>query len=823
MTGPTTTITEIQAAIDAEWLHQHDDAKVRHLLIDSRKVMPSDEVLFIAIQGKRHDGHAYLQQVRKSGIRNFVISNAKAAETLHDANVLLVDDTLKAFQQIAAWHRKQVHIPVLGITGSNGKTVVKEWLYQLLRSEIQITRSPRSYNSQVGVPLSVWMLRESDELGIIEAGISLPGEMKHLETIIQPTDGIFTNIGHAHSENFDGPAEKALEKSILFKNCKRLVFCADHDEIVTAVSVFADPKRKHFTWGHHADANLRILSHEPHGQGTQITAQYQGKTFEAYIPFTDQASLENALHCWAYLLMKDYPHAFIAAGLERLTPVAMRLELLEGINNTSIVSDVYSTDLDSLEIALDFLKQQKIHSRRSVVLSDISQSGMSDDKLYAEVADLLQRYEVNRMVGIGPAISQHSHLFPMERAFFKDTAAFLEHLPNFENETILLKGARRFSFEHISRQLQQQAHETVLEINLEALRHNLNYFRNQLHHKTRIMAMVKAFSYGAGSSEIASLLEFNRVDYLAVAYADEGVELRKAGITLPIMVMNPESSGYDVMLRYRLEPELYSFRVLKAFTTELERQAMAVPYPIHLKIDTGMHRLGFAPEECREVIEFIQSHHVLQVRSVFSHLVSSDDPVHDAFTNEQKNTFTTCANAFKAAFGDGVIAHLLNSAGISRFPEAQFDMVRLGIGLYGIGANPEEQAQLEQVGALRSVISQIKNIPAGETIGYGRRGKASNDMRVATLPIGYADGLNRKLSNGVGNVWIAGKAAPIIGNVCMDMCMVDVTNIACEEGDRVLVFGDDHPVNEMAEALGTIPYEILTSVSRRVKRVYYTE
>ncbi|TAL57862.1 MAG: bifunctional UDP-N-acetylmuramoyl-tripeptide:D-alanyl-D-alanine ligase/alanine racemase, partial [Bacteroidetes bacterium] len=544
------------------------------------------------------------------------------------------------------------------------------------------------------------------------------------------------------------------------------------------------------------------------------------------IPFTDEASIENTIHCWAVMLFLGYTNMVIAERMLRLSPVAMRLELKEGVNNCSVINDSYNSDLGSLAIALDFLNQQKQHPKRTLILSDIFQSGKNERELYKEVADLVKEKEVSRLIGIGEAISMQANQFDAERKFYKTTDEFLaDYIGNiFSNETILLKGARAFGFERISRMLQQKAHETVLEINLNALIHNLNYYRSKIAPGTKMMVMVKAFSYGSGGFEVANILQHHQVDYLAVAYADEGIELRKAGIIIPIMVMNSEEASYDTMIRHDLEPEIFSFRVLKLFEDAVKRSGRKdFPYPIHLKLDTGMHRLGFEEKEMNEIAVRIGNSKFLEVRSVFSHLAGSEEQAHDEFTRNQIKKFGEMSEVIRSCFDYPIFRHILNSAGIVRFPGAQFEMVRLGIGLYGIGTNSEEQAQLKNVSTLKTTISQIKNIPAGESVGYGRKFVTKKDMRIATVPIGYADGLSRRLSNGKGKMIIKDKKASIVGSVCMDMCMLDITDIQCSEGDEVIVFGSEYSAYEIAKDMDTIPYEVFTGISRRVKRVYFQE
>ncbi len=807
------------------------DAIINQLLIDSRKLISPESSLFFAIRGDRHDGHRFLADLYEKGVRNFVVSSLPPDLTrFADAALLLVDDTLQALQKLAAWHRSHFQVPVIAITGSNGKTIVKEWLYQLLREDKNMVRSPKSFNSQVGVPISVWLMKEEHELGIFEAGISMPGEMKYLEPIIAPTLGLITNIGQAHDENFEDLRQKVSEKLLLFKNAEALIFCRDYlliqDELTTSE---AFEKLKFFTWSRKTRADLQVGKVTKSIADTEIQAVYKNAFIKIKIPFTDEASIENAIHCWATLLFLGYENEVISTRMLFLSPVAMRLELKEGINNCSIINDSYNSDLGSLSIALDFLNQQKQHPRRTLILSDILQSGKSEENLYAEVAELLLRKGINRLIGIGEAISRQSGQFRIECSFYPGTSEFLRQYNHsfFRDETILLKGARSFGFEDISKVVQQKAHETVMEVNLSAIVNNLNYYRSKLQPTVRLMAMVKAFSYGSGSFEIANVLQFHRVDYLAVAYADEGIELRKAGITLPIMVMNPEEQSYDSMIQYNLEPEIFSFRVLNLFDEAVRRNKIMLEndrrLQIHLKLDTGMHRLGFEEKDLNELVVRIRNNKNLQICSVFSHLAGSDEAEHDGFTKHQLDLFKRMSAALTAHFDYPILRHILNSAGISRFPAGAFEMVRLGIGLYGIGADEEEQTRLQQVSTLKTTISQIRQVAKGESIGYSRKAYATENMLIATVPIGYADGLSRRLSNGKGKMHVHGKPAPIVGNVCMDMCMIDITHILANEGDEVLVFSQEYPISRIAKDLGTIPYEVLTNVSRRVKRVYFQE
>lgn len=798
------------------------------MLTDSRKIVTAQTSLFFAIKGDRRDGHEFIPNLYESGVRNFVVRSAEYAATFRDANFLVVDDPLQALQHLAAYHRKKFNIPVVAITGSNGKTIVKEWLYQLLREDYHIVRSPKSYNSQIGVPLSVWEMRDDNNLAIFEAGISEPNEMHKLEKIIQPDTGIFTNIGSAHDENFENIAQKTTEKLRLFAHCKNLIYCKDYLVINEQISKadFLPADLKLFTWSRRLKADLQIGRVSKNNGETEIQGIYNNRFIYIRIPFTDDASIENAIQSWAFMLHLKMEQEVIAERMLMLSPVAMRLEMKEGINNCSIINDSYNSDFGSLTIALDFLNQQKQHPKRTLVLSDILQSGKDEKSLYRDVAELLQKKNISRLIGIGPAISRQREFFTGDTHFYQSTDEFLHdyHAGFFINETILLKGARLFGFERISKALQQKAHETVLEINLNAVVHNLNYYRSRLRPETKLMVMVKAFSYGSGSFEIANVLQFHHVECLAVAYADEGVELRKTGITLPIMVMNPEEQSFETMIDYKLEPEIYNFRILQLFSDVAKRKLPSgQSFPVHLKLDTGMKRLGFESDDVNELVVRMRNHKHLRIASVFSHLAASDEAVHDGFTKHQSELFGRMADEIAKHFPYQFLRHILNSAGIMRFPEWQFDMVRLGIGLHGIAATIHEQKQLQFVSTLKTTISQIKTVKAGETIGYSRRGKVTRDSLIATVAIGYADGLNRKLGNGTGKMIVNGKSCPIVGSVCMDMTMLDITDVEAREGDEVIVFGNDYTIIDMARDLGTIPYEVLTSVSQRVKRIYFHE
>ncbi len=831
MSANTYTIEDICTIVKGELLLQDSShSEIEHLLTDSRTILDAEGSLFFAIKGDRNDGHRFIEELINKGVRNFVVSRQDEKFKTWPANFILVSDTLEALQLLCAHHRKKFLISVIGITGSNGKTVVKEWLYQLLREDKNIVRSPKSYNSQIGVPLSVWQINSEHQLALIEAGISKPGEMEKLEKVVQPSVGIITNIGQAHDENFANQKEKVDEKLRLFANAGTLIYCKDYltiqDEISSAEIL---PNHiKLFAWSRRSKADLQVGRITKRSNETEIQGVYKNDFIKITIPFTDEASIENAVHCWALMLYMNYDQQVIEERMKLLSPVAMRLELKEGINNCSVINDSYNSDLGSLNIALDFLLHQKQHDKRTVVLSDILQSGRSGESLYKEVSEMLSSKGITRLIGIGEAITNQAEQFKGEKKFYKTTDEFLKVFlaASFKDETILLKGARPFGFERISKVLQQKAHETVMEINLNAIVHNLNYFRTRLKPGTKIMAMVKAFSYGSGSFEIANLLQFHRVDYLAVAFTDEGIELRKAGITLPIIVMNPEMQSFEAMIQYQLEPEIYSFRLLNQLDIVLKKyysEELIQPLNIHLKLDTGMHRLGFEEPDLNELIVRLQNNKYLKIQSIFSHLAASDEPEHDAFTRHQHSLFMKMSHEVMRHFNYPILRHILNSGGVIRFQESQLDMVRLGIGLYGIAPTSHEQNHLQQVATLKTIISQIKNIPVGETVGYSRKGKVSRQSQVATVAIGYADGLNRKLSNGIGKMLVNGRFAPIIGNVSMDTCMIDITDAPAKEGDEVIVFGNEYPVMQIAKTLDTIPYEVLVNISQRVKRVYFQE
>jgi alanine racemase len=823
-----TTNLSIAKIVDASILQKGEKQPITYLSTDTRTIVSGKETLFFALNTGRNDGHNYLRKAYDKGVRNFVISNEKKnISGFPEATFMLVENTLKAFQKLAKSVRDKFQGNVIGITGSNGKTIVKEWLSELLVDDYRIIRSPKSFNSQVGVPHSVWLLDNEADMAFIEAGISQPGEMERLEDIIQPRYGIITNIGEAHQSNFESIQQKVEEKLKLFKNSDVIIYRKDYPEIDKAVQEMVKNNGLFaVSWSmmdETADLFIYFVQKIPEGCG--IIGQVQDKQYAISIPFSDDASVENAITCLAALIAIGKDQDQILERFSTLQPIAMRMEMKQGINNCIIINDTYNSDLNSLSIALDTLDQQASQDflPKTLILSDIYYSSKNDEDLYTEVAQLIKLRSIERFIGIGSNLKRNKDLFGPNSMFFSSTADFLSKLPGLglQNEVILLKGARDFQFDQIASVLQDKAHETVLEIDLSAMVKNLNYFQSKLKPETKIMVMVKAFSYGSGMAEIARLLEFHQVDYLAVAIADEGVILRKAGISLPIIVMNPEEHSFDMLFEHMLEPNIYSKRLLDQFMLSAQRNALC-NFPIHVKIDTGMKRLGFETEdEIKYLLEKVKRGNVLHISSVFTHLAASDDPEQDNFTQIQFHRFDKIAKLIQDNTDHHVMRHVLNSAGIERFTNNQYDMVRLGIGLYGVSQTKSEEVC--NVSTLKTTISQIRQIPKGETIGYGRSGIAKTDMSIATLPIGYADGFNRRLSNGVGKVWIKGKLASVVGSVCMDMCMVDVSGLDVTEGDRVIVFGADYPASEMAKSLDTIPYEIFTSISQRVKRVYFQE
>lgn len=805
---------------------QNKAMKIGRLLTDSRSLCFPESTLFFALETERNDGHKYISDLYKRGVRAFVVSRLQDEwTTLTDATFLQVVSPIRALQRLAERHRESFDIPIIGITGSNGKTVVKEWLYQLLSKDSVVTRSPRSYNSQIGVPLSVWALTEQTEIGVFEAGISQPHEMDALQSIIQPTTGVFTYLGEAHQENFESLEQKVTEKLKLFKDSNTLVYCKDDIRLTKVLSSVAF-KGNTFDWSFKDEnATLYVSSSKVCNNRTEITYIFNGTSHRYSIPFIDEASKVNSITCLAVCLLLGLTPNNIAERMAMLEPVAMRLEVKEGRSGCTLINDSYNSDLNSLDIALDFMNRRSdVNNRkRTLILSDVEQTGEDVTTFYSKVARMVKSRGVEKFIGVGQHLSSVHHLFEMEAYFYTsvDELFAAQILNQVRNEVVLIKGARSYRFDAIADYLSQKVHETILEVNLNSVVANLNYYRGFLKPTTKVVCMVKASAYGTGAVEIAKTLQEHQVDYLAVAVADEGVELRKAGITANIMIMNPEMGCFKTLFEYDLEPEVYSFRLLEALIREGEREGVT-DFPIHIKLDTGMHRLGFNPEsEMSLLVEKLKRQTTVLPRSIFSHFVGSDNDEFDDFSIRQYDLFMKGSEELRKAYSHTILRHICNSAGIEHFSQLQMDMVRLGLGLYGV--NPRNNEMLSNVSTLRTTILQIHEVKAGETVGYSRKGVLKRDSRVAALPIGYADGLDRKLGCGVGYCMVNGEKAPYVGNICMDVCMVDVTDIECKEGDTVVIFGEDLPVTILSDAVGTIPYEILTGVSNRVKRIYFQD
>ena len=817
------------------------DAQIGWLLTDSRSLCFPEETLFFALKTARNDGHRYIDDLYRRGVRNFVVTAVPTGSTAGlyaDANFLVVPSPLAALQRLAERHRDEFDIPIVGLTGSNGKTMVKEWLYQLLSPQFAVTRSPKSFNSQIGVPLSVWLLNEQTEIGLFEAGISQMGEMEALRDIIQPTIGVLTSLGAAHQENFRSLEEKCMEKMRLFEDAKVIAYNSD-DDIISRCIRRSGFKGEKIGWSRdnqssplyiEAVSNWPLANSQEPSAKSQISYIYKGTRGQYTLPFFDEASLQCSFACAAVALYLGVTPDQLAERMAHLEPVAMRLEVKEGQHGCTLINDSYNSDVNSLDIALDFMARRE-ETQRTLILSDIYQSGRSDYELYREVNGLCMERGVKRLIGIGPNIAAQRSVFTLgEQSFFDTTEAFLQSdlLHQLHDEVILIKGARPFGFDRITERLEQKVHETILEVNLNAVVDNLNYYRSFLKPETKLVCMVKADAYGAGAVEVAKTLQEHRVDYLAVAVADEGVTLRRNGITQNIMIMNPEMTAFKTMFDYDLEPEVYSFRLMDALIHAAEQQGIT-GWPVHIKLDTGMHRLGFDPEkDIDEVIRRLKGQNAIIPRSVFSHFVGSDSDDFDNFSAMQFRKFDEASLKLQAAFSHKILRHMDNSAAIQHFPERQLDMCRLGLGLYGYDPRATDSnasgASLTPVSTLKTTILQLRNVPKEETVGYSRKGVLTRDSVIAAIPIGYADGLNRHLGRGACYCLVNGQKAPYVGNICMDVTMIDVTDIPdVHEGDMVEIFGDHLPATVLSDVLQTIPYEVLTSVSNRVKKVYFQD
>ena len=823
----TYTIEKITTLIGAHH-YGENAADVAFILTDSRSLCFPEETLFFALQTNRNDGHKYIPELYQRGVRNFVVTDVPAdrAETYPDANFLKVSNTLKALQRLAERHRDEFDIPVVGITGSNGKTMVKEWLYQLLSPEMFVTRSPRSYNSQIGVPLSVWLMDEHTQVGVFEAGISKTGEMAALRAIIRPTIAVLTNLGTAHQENFSSMEAKCREKLVLFHDARTVVYDAD-DAIVRRIVSETDIQGETIAWSRR-DKNAAFYVSEVKKEDAMsvVSYIYKGVTGRYSLPFIDAASVSNSIICAVVALQLGLSRDALDRRMRLLEPVAMRLEVKEGQHGCTLINDSYNSDINSLDIALDFMNRRPDHKgrRHTLVLSDIYQSGKASRELYKEVSDLALKRDVEKFIGIGPQLCAQAEEIQLPEKFFFHTVDQFIHSEVFRslhNEVILLKGARKFGFDQVTELLVKKVHETILEVNLNNVVENLNHYRSFLKPTTKLVCMIKADAYGSGSVEIAKTLQDHRVDYLAVAVADEGVTLRRNGITANVMIMNPEMTAFKTMFDYDLEPEVYSFRLLEALIRAAEKEGIT-DYPVHVKLDTGMHRLGFDPTaDMKRLIDRLKHQNAIIPRSVFSHFVGSDSDAFDDFSARQFALFDAGSKQLQAAFSHKILRHMDNSAGIEHFPERQMDMCRLGLGLYGV--DPRTNAMLQNVSTLKTTILQMHCVKAGETVGYSRKGVIEHDSLIAAIPIGYADGLDRRLGNRRCYCLVNGKKAPYVGNICMDVAMIDVTGIDCREGDSVEIFGDHLPVTVLSDVLETIPYEVLTGVSTRVKRVYFQD
>ena len=817
------TIDEIAQVIGAE-RQGTTEAKINWLLIDSRSLCFPEETLFFALKTEKNDGHKYIEELYRRGVRNFVVSpptldggGLPQRLSLENCNFLVVKSPLKALQDLAAYHRSKLDIPVIGITGSNGKTTVKEWLYQLLSPDFNVCRSPRSYNSQVGVPLSVWLINPHNDLAIIEAGISRSGEMAKLERIIKPTIGVMTNLGAAHQENFMSYGIKCAEKMLLFKDCQTLVLNSKDATILQCAETVPEKVRR---------VKLKVRQVEKDNDHATIHFEHQGKIGQYTIPFIDDASIENSITCFsAALTVFTGDIQVLCERMSRLEQVAMRLEVKDGKNGCTLINDSYNSDVQSLDIALDFMSRRPETKKqhRTLILSDILQSGETPRSLYSRVAQMAASRGIEKVIGVGEELTACEGYFPMEHYMFRTTDALIhsEVFGKLRNEFILIKGARQFRFDKVSDLLTLKVHQTILEVNLNALVNNVRYYRHFMKPETKMVCMVKASGYGVGSLETSKTLQDNGVDYLAVAVADEGADLREAGITANIMIMNPETTSFKMLFDYSLEPEVFSFDLLEQLIYAAEKEGIT-NFPIHIKLDTGMHRLGFNPEkDMPRLIERLSRQTALVPCSVFSHFVGSDGDEFDAFSHRQFALFDQASRQLQAAYSHKIIRHICNSAGIEHFPEYHLDMVRLGLGLYGI--NARNNHILNNVATLKTTILQIREVPKGDSIGYSRRTVLERDSRIAAIPIGYADGLNRHLGNRGCYCLVNGQKADYVGNICMDVCMLDVTDIDCKEGDQVEIFGDHLPVTVLSDALGTIPYEVLTGISNRVQRIYIQE
>ncbi|AWN81826.1 Alanine racemase 1 [Candidatus Cardinium hertigii] len=821
---PIAYFNELVSLTKGEIIAQVDNFPITELTVDSRYKTITDFPLFFALVGINHDGHAYMPEAYQKGIRQFVVNRDHSFSLpAKDVNILQVPHTLTALQQLAAFHRTKFPIAVLAITGSNGKTIVKEWMHLLLSSQYKTISSPHSYNSQVGVPLSVALLEPYHAYAIFEAGISTKGEMTKLAQIIQPTHGLFTNMGTAHSQGFQDEQEKLTEKANLFTACNKVYYCKEHTSIHTLLQQRHASNQTLVNWSLKQTEATYSVTLKQASQQTTVTIQAAHGAYDFTVSFQDYASLENLIHCLVYALDNGYNPAQLQSLLPQLKPLPMRLTLKSAIHRCKLIDDSYTNDLTSLKLALDFMQSYHKEAKQTIILSDMLQSALSGHALYASIAHVIQSYPISRFIGIGTAISAYSTLFTLpEKCFFNTVEAFIAHQPSFTEEVILIKGARPFQLERIVKRLENNNYGSILAIDVQAIRHNICYFRSKLNASTKVMAMVKAANYGSSSNhELTLLLQRYGLDYLGVAYVEEGIRAREQGITLPIIVMDPANDQWENILHYQLEPSIYSVDLLAELICFVKTKVVQPTLPIHLKLETGLYRLGISATELNTLLKQLKQCPSLQVVSLFSHLAASGTAEQDAYTLLQAERFRQMTQYIEEKLGTQPLKHLLNSNGALRFPQFQFDMVRLGIGLHGVGVAPSIQPHLMPSSTLKTTVSQVKEVPKGATIGYNRKALAKQAMTIAIIPIGYADGLNKIFGNGKGHVIIQNHYCPIIGDICMDRSMVDVTNKPVKRGEEVIIFNAQHSVEAVAQQIGSTSYEILTQISQRVKRIYY--
>lgn len=812
-------ITEIASLIGGKFINPEIyENDISNVIYDSRKISFPKNSIFIALTGNRVDGHDFIKSAYAKGIRNFLTSKPIDLSDYKNSNFISINDTLKSLQLLAQKHRAQYKYPVLAITGSNGKTTVKEWLSKALSKKYKIVKSPKSFNSQLGVALSVLQMDKKHDFAIIEAGISTAGEMQNLQRMIQANYGILTNIGDAHSAGFISKNEKLKEKIILFKTCSQVIFNADDKLITTAISDQITGIK--CSWGTAEKNKIRVASIKKESTYSYIKLHYKGAKYNFNIPFQTTDLIENAMHVITFLLLDGFDEETIQQELNEINPIANRLEIKEGIYNSLLINDTYSSDLASMQMAMEYQDLHHADKGKILIFSDFDQQ-LDKEKIFLQLNELLIEKKIETAIGIGIEDTYKKIFSTNSTAFYDSAGQFLKDYNSIKikDKCVLIKGARKFKLEVIYAHLSKQIHETILETDFSAMANNLNYYKSKLNEKTKVMAVVKAEAYGSGSIQVAQFLEHQKIDYLAVALVDEAIKIRNEGCSLPLMIFNTGSSSVETLLKYNLEPEVYSFELLHSITRAAERLNAVIN--IHLKIDTGMNRLGFKLEEISELNSILKKCNLVKVKSIFSHLAASENSDFDDFTLSQFKQFDNAYSQVCDAICDKPIKHILNTAGTIRFPEYQYDMVRIGLGLYGIDETGLSEAHLEKVHTLKSSIIQIKSLKKGETTGYSRSGKAEQDMRIAIVNIGYADGLMRGAGNGNYHPLVNDQACKIVGNICMDVCMVDITGYSnVNVGDTVEFFGKSLDIKELATACNTISYEIISRIAPRIKRLY---